>query len=137
MDVSCYTSLTISDLLRKILHSKLADTIPSLKWGCIHENDAFTEYLEQFVGENNTMRKSGFYIGEPSFLGASLDSIIEMDGKSHKIIEIKFPYSFRDSSVEEACSKGGFYCTMGRWYALFEERSSLLPSDSRHYGHCL
>ena len=47
-----------------------------------------------------------------NFLGASPDGIIEMDGKCHKIIEIKCPYSFRDSSVEEACSKGGFYCTM-------------------------
>ena len=35
-----------------------------------------------------------------------------MDGKCHKIIEIKCPYSFRDSSLEEACSKGGFYCTI-------------------------
>ena len=77
--MSCYTSLTISNLLKKILHSKLADTIPNLKWGRIHENDAFTEYLDQFVGENNTMRKSGFYIGEQSFLGASPGGIIEMD----------------------------------------------------------
>ena len=123
-------------LAEEILHSKLADTIPSLKWGHIHENDAFTEYIQQFVGENNTMRKSGLYIGKSSFLGASPDGIIEMDGKCHKIIEIKFPYSFRDSSVEETCSKGGFDCTMGRWYALFEERSSLLLSDLRHYGHC-
>ena len=37
---------------------------------------------------------------------------MEMDVKCHKIIEIKSPYLFRDSSVEEACSKGGFYCTM-------------------------
>ena len=82
-------------LAEEILHSKLTDTLPSLKWGRIHENDAFTEYLEQFVGEKNTMRKSGLYIGEPSFLGASPDGIIEMDGKCHKIIEIKCPYSFR------------------------------------------
>ena len=59
------------------------------------------------------MRKSGFYIGGPNFLGASPDGI-KMDGKCHEIIEIKCPYSFRDSSLEEACSKGGHY---GRWYA--------------------
>ena len=91
-------------LAEEILHSKLADTILRLKWGHIHENDVFSEYLEQFVAENNTMRKSGFYIGEPSFLGASPDGTIEMDGKCHKIIEIKCPYSFRGSSVVEACS---------------------------------
>ena len=82
-------------LAEEILYSKLTDTILSLKWGRIHKNDAFTEYFEQFVGESNTMRKSGFYIGEPSFLGASPDGIIEMDGKCHKIIEIKCSYSFR------------------------------------------
>ena len=91
-------------LADEILNSKLADTIPSLKWGRIHENDAFTEYLEQFVGEDETIRKAGFYIGKPSFLGASPDGVIEMDGKCHKIIEIKCPYSFRDLSLEEACS---------------------------------
>ena len=80
-------------LADEILNSKLADTIPSLKWGCIHENDAFTEYLEQFVGEDETIRKAGFYIEKPSFLGASPDGVIEMDGKCHKIIEIKCPYS--------------------------------------------
>ena len=79
-------------LAEEILHSKLADTIPSLKWGRIHENDAFTEYLQQFVGENNTMSKSGLYIGKSSFLGARPDGIIKMDGKCHKIIEIKCPY---------------------------------------------
>ena len=99
-------------LADEILNSKLADTIPSLKWGRIHENDAFTEYLEQFVGKDETIRKAGFYIGKPSFLGASPDGVIEIDGKYHKIIEIKCPYSFRDLSLEEACSKGGFYCTM-------------------------
>ena len=30
-------------------HSKLPDTIPSLKWGRTHENEAFTEYLESFL----------------------------------------------------------------------------------------
>ena len=99
-------------LADEILYSKLADTIPSLKWGCIYENDAFTEYLTRFVGEDEAIRKAGFYIGKPSFLGASPDVVIEMDGKYHNIIEIKCPYSFRDLSLEEACSKGGFYYIM-------------------------
>ena len=32
-------------LAEEILHSKLADTIPSLKCGHIHENDVFIDYL--------------------------------------------------------------------------------------------
>ena len=30
----------------------------------------------------------------------------------HKIIEIKCPYSFRNCSVKEACTKREFYCTI-------------------------
>ena len=33
------------------LHSKLPDTIPSLKWAHTHENEAFTEYLESFLND--------------------------------------------------------------------------------------
>lgn len=39
--------------------------------------------------------------------------IIDKDGGDcHGIIEIKCPYSFRDFSVEKACTKTNFYCTM-------------------------
>lgn len=63
-------------LAEEILHSKLPDTIPSLKWGRTHENDAFTEYLESYLTDQHeleTIRKAGFYIGNPGFLGASPD----------------------------------------------------------------
>ena len=75
----------------------------------MHENDAFTAYLEYFhpSGDQEMIRKAGFYIGDPSFIGASPDGIIEREGNIHKIIEIKSPFSFRDS--EEACNKKEFY----------------------------
>ena len=57
------------------------------------------------------IRKAGFYIGEPSFLGASPDDVIE-GSDSLKIIEIKCPYSVRDLEMEEACAKSDFYCTL-------------------------
>ena len=53
--------------------------------------------------DQESVRKAGFYIGHPSFLGASPDGIIETSS-SLKIIEIKCPYTFRDMSVEEACA---------------------------------
>ena len=99
-------------LAEEILFAKLPDSIPSLKWGRLHESDAFGQYLEsQPESEQKNIRKAGFYIGEPSFLGASPDGVIEGSGNL-KIIEIKCPYSVRDLEVEEACTKSDFYCTL-------------------------
>ena len=81
-----------------------------------------------------TMRKSGFYIGGPSFLGASPYGIIEMDGKCHKIIKMKCPYSFRDSSVEEACGKGGFYFTLEDGMLCWREIISTIIRFKGHQG---
>ena len=54
---------------------------------------------------------AGFYIGNPSFLGASPDGVVETT-TSIKIIEIKCTYSIRDLTVNEACTKKGFYCAL-------------------------
>ena len=71
-------------------------------------------HLQNYLTDKHKLeRKAGFYIGNPSFLGASPDGIIDkVGGDSHKIIEIKCPYSFRDFSIEEACTKTNFYCTI-------------------------
>ena len=79
--------------------------------GRTHENEAFTEYLENYLTDEHELeaiRKAEFYIGNPSFLGAGPDGIIDKDG-GHKILEIKCPYCFKDFSVEEACTKTSFY----------------------------
>jgi len=93
-------------LAEEILHSKIPDTIPSLRWRRMHENDAFTMYLENYLdcNEQEAIRKAGFFVDAPCFIGASPDEIIEVDGNIQKIIEIKCPYSFRHCSVEEACT---------------------------------
>ena len=57
----------------------------------MHENDAFMAYLENYFhpsGDKEMLRKAGFYIGDPSFIGASPDGIIEREGNIYKIIEI-------------------------------------------------
>ena len=76
-----YLRLTASNFGRVILHksnyakaeeilfSKLPDSKPSLKWGRLHESDAFSQYLENLTEqEQKNARKAGFYIGEPTFL---------------------------------------------------------------------
>ena len=47
------------------------------------------------------------------FLAASPDGIVE-DTNIHEtgLLEIKCPYSKRNSRIKEACADGGFFCTM-------------------------
>ena len=63
------------------------------------------KYLESYLTDKHeleTIRKARFYIGNPSFLGASPDGIIDKDGgDNRKIIEIKCPYSFRDLALRQ------------------------------------
>ena len=61
-----------------ILFSKVP-AVPSIKWGSDHENTAFNEYERQMTQyhQNMKLRKSGFYIGDPAYLGASPDGILE------------------------------------------------------------
>ena len=98
-----------SKLAEVILFSKISDVIPSITWGRIYESDAFAQYLE--CHGNGDLRKAGFYIGEPSYLDASPDGIVEMPGRL-KMIKIKCPFSVKDITVEEACCKNGFYYTL-------------------------
>ena len=81
-----------------------------MKWDKIHEDEAFTQYLEA-SSDQEAVRKAGFYIGDPSFLGASPDGVVETT-TGFKIIEIKCPNSYTDLTVKEACTKKGFYCTL-------------------------
>ena len=49
-------------LAEEILFAKLPDYVSSLKWGRLHESDAFSQYLEsQPESEQKNIRKAGFY----------------------------------------------------------------------------
>ena len=76
-------------LVEEILYSKLSESIPSLKWGKMHEDEAFTQYLEA-SSDQEAVRKAGFYIRNPTFLGASPDGVVETM-TSFKIIESSVP----------------------------------------------
>ena len=117
-----YCRLTASNfgkvVLRKSEFDKLAKDIlftrvPSIKWGIDHEPVAFQKYEKWLSDHSNLkLKKSGICIGEPPYLGASPDGIVEdAEGKLSGIIEIKCPHSARDLTVREACDKlDNFYC---------------------------
>lgn len=104
---------------QKLAQSLLSDkTVPStvraIRWGREHESVAFEEY-SRVVGErypNLILRKCGFYIGNPGYLGASPDGVlVDQFDSVVGIIEIKCPYSAAKLTVQEACTHcNDFYC---------------------------
>ena len=79
------------------------------------------------------LQKSGFVIGEPSFLGASPDgTLVDESGKIHSIIEIKCPYSTAGLTVKKACKQcKGFYCSVN------DDGLVTLDSDHMYYYQVL
>ena len=69
---------------------------------------------------NMKVKKSGFYFGDPAYLGASPDGILEdTNGDLCGILEIKCPYSAANISVQEACS------TLDDFYSYIDENNEI------------
>ena len=96
------------NLAQELLSNKKLSDLPALKWGREHENDAYESY-EQILAQRHpcfSLRKSGIFIGNPSYLGASPDGIL-VDESKHivGIVEIKCPYSAAKLTIAEACEQ--------------------------------
>ena len=89
-------------------------SIPSLKWGIDHEKIAiaqFTNYQSTQGHVNPAISQSGLVIKkEFPFLAASPDGLYMCSCHDKALIEVKCPYSLRESeNVEEAIESGTFY----------------------------
>ena len=77
-----------------------SDNVPSLQWGHVHEDDARQHYVSMLQGQhcNLQISPSGLIIdtGIP-FMGASPDGFCSCDCCGERIIEIKCPYSIKNS----------------------------------------
>lgn len=59
-----------------ILDSKIPETARAIKWGGEHESAAYAYAELSSHHQKSTLWKSGFYIGEPLFLGISPDGVL-------------------------------------------------------------
>ena len=84
-------------LARHLLESKKdLSKVRAIRWGREHKDVAFDIYSSEMNKHHPylTLRKSGMYIGEPGYLGASPDGILVNDNNIVcGIIEIKCTYS--------------------------------------------
>lgn len=94
-------------------------TSAATEWGIEHEPAAIERYVKhhQTLGNVNTaVGPCGFYISKSHpYLGASPDAAVydpSMPSMPFGFLEVKCPYTHRNSTSVEACSGTGFFCTM-------------------------
>ncbi|XP_048730406.2 uncharacterized protein LOC125647675 [Ostrea edulis] len=98
-EVSSVKSLRAKyNLLERILWGKKLPQLKSLKYGQENEDNAFTQYVNLSKGNNETTRKSGFWINpEYPELGCSPDGLIyDANNNLIGVLEIKCPLVLKD-----------------------------------------
>ena len=98
---------------RKIYPTQSKLSTSSIQWGKQNEPVARQQY-EQFLKPRKLkVRNSGQYISNHGFLAASLDGIIcDENGSPQGTLEIKCPYSQRNTNIADACKTPTFFCTV-------------------------
>ena len=96
--------------VRKLYPSKSTLSTSAIQWGKNNEARAREKYSST-LNENQQLRVCGLHISRHGFLAASPDGIVENEGGvSIGIVEIKCPYTHRNSTVADACLKSPFFC---------------------------
>lgn len=81
------------------------DGVKSIEWGKTHESIA----IEEFEKANNSIvTKTGIWLHESGFLGASPDGLL-FDENSSYCIEVKCPYKFRNEDLKIVLSNSNDY----------------------------
>lgn len=99
-------------LLSKLVHgSENLDHVPAIRWGKDNEDKAMRE-LHAVGLANHTnckLSKSGLYVvKDKPYIGASPDGFMSCSCCGQAVLEIKCPYSIRESTVMESWSDTDF-----------------------------
>ena len=104
-------------VLRIIQPRKISSA--AIEWGIKHESVAIKEYIEyqhQHGHEGLVVTQSGFLVSQSyPFLGASPDGTVfdpSTPQQPFGFLEVKCPFSTRNTSPAEACVTPGFFCTL-------------------------
>ena len=86
-------------LVKSLLYDSVPETLPSLKWGREHEDDARKCYEAQ---QGCKVACRGLVVDKCGYLGCSPDGVV-FHHDEEGLLEIKCPYSARNMDLEEAC----------------------------------
>ena len=95
---------------RKLYPTQSKLSTSSIQWGKHNEPIARQQYERS---SKLKVRNCGLYISEHGFLAASPDGVIcDEDGSPKGTLEIKCPYTQRNTSIVDACSTATFFCKL-------------------------
>ena len=93
----------IQRLQEDIYHPKNLDNIPAIKWGKVHEGQAIDQYAKSM---KVIVKPTGIWLFPNSIMGASPDGLVFQgphDAKPIGVVEVKCPYSLRETDIEDLC----------------------------------
>ena len=95
---------------RKLYPTQSKLSTSSIQWGKHNEPIARKQYEQS---SKLKVRNCGLYVSEHGFPAASPDGIIrDEDGSPKGTLEIKCPYTQRNTSIVDACSTATFFCKL-------------------------
>ena len=107
-----FTAKDISEsLLKKITTESNLSYIPAIKWGIDNENTAKEQYVSKMLAthKNFVCSQAGFVVNPLyPFLGATPDGFVYCDCCGYGVLEIKCPFSVKDSHPLELQHRKSF-----------------------------
>lgn len=114
-----------NSLFKGLLGKYFVNGVKSIEWGKTHESIA----IEEFEKANNSIvTKTGIWLHESGFLGASPDGLL-FDENSSYCIEVKCPYKFRNEDLKIALSNSKDYII----YFDINKNDFVLNSNHEYY----
>ena len=106
------SSAPCPSLLKRILGGQNLDAVLSVNWGVMNEAEGVKAFKKAYGVE---VLDCELFLSKSGILGASPDGLVEPSA----LIEIKCPYSQRNSTIAEAVKAPAFCrCVEGQGYAL-------------------
>ena len=120
---ACKRSSHPPSLVKSLLGEYNLDGVKAVQWGFKHEQQAVDDYVANF---SKTVTEVGLLLHESGVLAASPDRLEEPDS----LLEVKCPFSFRNSSIPDALSDPKF-CI-----AIDDNGQFSLKTNHVYYDQC-
>ena len=91
-------------LIKRLLGEYNLSGVQAINWGISNEQEAIKEFI---AATKHKVEETGLWLDPCGFLGASPDGLVGSDA----VLEAKCPFTFRNSTIEEAIKSNEFFLT--------------------------